>query len=66
MITIYTSPTCGKCKVLKAKMEQKGLAYEECQDVPTMEKLGISSLPMLDVDGSLMTFEEAVKFVNER
>lgn len=66
MITVYTSPTCGKCKILKKKLEQKGLAYEECQDVTEMESLGIENLPGMAVDGVLMTFEEAVKFVNER
>lgn len=66
MITVYSSPTCGKCKVLKAKLEQKGIAYDECQDEDVMLKLGIDSLPVLGVDGQLLMFTEALKFVNER
>ena len=66
MITVYSSPTCGKCKVLKAKLEQKGIAYDECQDEDVMSKLGIDSLPVIDVDGQLLMFTEALKFVNER
>lgn len=48
------------------KMEQKGLKYEECQDVSKMESLGIQSLPVLEVDGKLLTFGEAIQFINER
>ncbi len=64
MITVYSNG-CPRCKVLKMKLEQKGIAYTECQDIDAMEKLGITSVPMMDVDGAMMTFEEAVKFVNE-
>lgn len=65
MITVYTQPNCGKCKVLKAKLQQKGIAYEESQDVDKMQSLGIMSLPAMQVDDQLLTFEEAIKYVNE-
>ena len=65
MITVYTQPNCGKCKVLKAKLQQKGIAYEESQDVDKMQSLGIMSLPAMQVDDQLFTFEEAIKYVNE-
>jgi len=63
--TIY-STGCPRCRVLKAKMEQKGWKYEECLDVEKMREMGIQSVPMLAVDDRLMTFEEAIKFINER
>lgn len=66
MTTVYTQPGCGKCKVLKAKLAQKGMAYEESQDVDKMQSLGIMSLPAMQVDDQLLTFEEAIKYVNER
>lgn len=65
MYTIY-STGCPKCRILMTKMEQKGLKYEECQDVSKMESLGIQSLPVLEVDGKLLTFGEAIQFINER
>lgn len=65
-MTVYTQPNCGKCKVLKAKLQQKGIAYEESQDVDKMQSLGIMSLPAMQVDDQLFTFEEAIKYVNER
>jgi len=48
------------------KLEQKGIEYTECQDMEKMKELGIVSLPVVDFDGNLLTFEKAVKFVNER
>ena len=65
MYTIY-SAGCPRCKVLKAKMEQKGIEYNECQDVDKMQEMGIMSVPMLAVDDRLLTFEDAIKFINER
>ena len=65
MITIYSKEGCPKCRVLKMKLEQKGIEYAECIDTAEMLRMGLKSLPVLmDVDGNLMKFEEAVKYVN--
>ena len=66
MITIYSTPTCPRCKVLKTKLAQKGIPYEECMDEEKMQSMGILSVPVMSVDGQLMEFSEAVKYVNER
>ena len=66
MITIYTTPTCPRCKVLKTKLAQKGIAYEECMDEEKMQSMGILSVPVMSVDDRLLDFSEAVKYVNER
>ena len=64
MLTLY-STGCPKCKVLKMKLEQKGLEYTECNDTEKMQELGISTVPMLQVDdGELMSFTSAVAYVN--
>ena len=46
-ITIYTMPTCPKCKVMKMKLDSAGIKFEECQDISEMQKLGIRSAPAL-------------------
>lgn len=71
MITIYTTATCPRCKVLKMKLDQKGIAYEECLDEAKMQEMGIESVPAmavdgLSVDGELLDFAAAIKYVNER
>ena len=66
MVTIYTTPTCPKCQVLKKKMADKGIEYVECQDVNKMLEMGINTVPWLEVDGELMDFGRANAWVNER
>ena len=66
MITVYTTATCPKCKILKTKLAQKGIEYEEFTDEEEMRRMGILSVPIMSVDGKLMDFPEAIKYVNER
>ena len=48
------------------KLDKKGLQYEECHDVEKMEALGLKSIPVLSVDGKLLKFSDALKYVDER
>jgi glutaredoxin len=66
MVTIYTTETCPKCKVLKAKLEQKGIEYCETNDVNILEQKGIISVPVLAVDDNYMLFKEAIDWINGR
>lgn len=63
-ITLYTIG-CPKCKVLEMKLNQKKVKYEIVSDIEIMKNKGISSLPVLEVEGKLYNFTDAVKFVNE-
>lgn len=67
-IKIYTTPTCPKCRVLKMKMDQKGMVYEEL-DATASELLAsrnITEAPVLQVDdGDLMNFSEANKWIKD-
>ena len=62
MITLYTTH-CPKCKVLEKKLAQKGVEYTEVTDVTEMQKLGIKSAPMLDVDGKKMNQADAIRWL---
>lgn len=64
MIILYTT-NCPKCQVLETKLNAKHIDYEKFTDVQAMLKKKIVSAPMLEVDGKLMEFGEAVKWVNE-
>lgn len=63
-IVLY-STGCPKCSVLKKKLEAKGIEYTENNQVDKMVELGISHVPVLSVDGELMSFVDANKWVNE-
>ena len=63
MIKLYTIG-CPKCKVLELKLKQKNVEYETIEDMEVMKEKGFMSLPMLEVDGNIYNFSEAVKFLN--
>lgn len=65
MGVIFYSTNCPKCKVLKAKMNQKGIEYKEVNDVDFMLNKGIKSAPAIEIDGRIMDFSESVKWVSD-
>lgn len=64
MKIILYSTGCPKCNVLKKKLEMKGIDYEESGDVEKLIEMGIKQAPVLDVDGVLLDFVEANKWIN--
>lgn len=64
MTTILYSTGCPKCKVLKKKLEERGIAFDEVTDVDAMAELGFESVPVLSVDGTLMDFVSANAWLN--
>ena len=66
MEIILYSTHCPRCTVLEAKLKQKNIEYQEINNIDEMLKLGIQAVPQLKVDGKLMDFSEAIKWVNMR
>lgn len=67
MVKIYTTDTCPRCKVLKTKMDAKEIPYESITDVDEIKKLGIMSVPYMQVDdGELMDFATANAWINQQ
>ena len=62
---ILYSTGCPKCKVLKGKLEEKGIEFVENNSVEEMTELGITQVPVLSVCGALLDFKKAVTWVNE-
>lgn len=63
MVTLY-STGCPKCKVLKSKLDSKKIEYTIIEDIEVMRNKGFNSLPVLEVDGTIYEFREAVDYVN--
>lgn len=64
---VYSLPTCGQCKILKTKLAQKNIEFVEVIDLIELEKLGIQSVPVLELeDGTRFTQIEAIKWVQEQ
>lgn len=67
MTTIYTTDTCPRCKVLKKKLEQKNIKFNEVNDIEQLRLLNIDAVPVLDIgDGKLLNFSEANNWINEK
>lgn len=66
MIVIYTTDTCPRCKILKTKLQMKNIEYIENHDEKEMEKLGIMTVPYLQIDDKLMGFAEANAWINQQ
>ena len=57
---------CPRCKVLKTKLDQKGIQYESVNDIEIMKEKGFKEAPKLEVNGVIMDFKEAVDWIKER
>lgn len=66
MKVILYSTHCPKCNILEKKLNEKGIDYEEVNNVDVMLTKGYDTVPMLDVDGVVMDFSKANQWVNER
>lgn len=60
---ILWSTHCPRCKVLELKLKQKGINYEENNNVEEMTAKGFQEAPKLEVDGTIMGFKEAVEWL---
>lgn len=68
-VTLYTTSTCGRCKVLARRLEKMGLAptqvvldreYAEAKDT-VMETFGINAVPLTIIEG---LFDHPVYFTD--
>lgn len=65
MKIILYSTGCPKCNVLKKKLEMRGIEYEESGDIDFLIERGIMQAPVLNVNGVLLDFVEANKWIND-
>lgn len=63
---ILYSTHCPKCQILEKKLGQKGIEYTEVNDMQSMLDAGLQSVPWLEVDGQMMDFNQANKWINEQ
>ena len=63
---ILYSNNCPRCKILKKKLDDNKINYEIIDDVDTMIDKGLSTVPVLEINGRMLDFKEAVEWVNKR
>ena len=62
-IVLYSSNSCGVCKMLKMMLLNSNVEFEVNQDENYMRKNGILHIPTLEVNGNRMNASEAVKWI---
>lgn len=65
MVILY-STGCPACKVLKKKLETKGIPYQENNSTTEMAELGITRVPVLLVNGEMLTMAEANRWITQQ
>lgn len=63
MSVILYSTHCPKCKVLSSKLLQKGIDYDEINDIEVMAQKGFTTVPMLEVNEVVYDFKKAVEWI---
>lgn len=68
-IILYKSATCPQCRVIKMKLDKKGLPYTEklTENMTQAElaEVGIKGIPTMFVDGEKMTnLREMAKWID--
>ena len=66
MEIILYSTNCPKCKILEKKLTEKNIKFIKNNNVIEMTELGIDQVPVISIDGKLLSFVEANKWINER
>lgn len=51
-----------QCKVIKQKLLENDLSFEEIIDIPTILEKGVVQVPTLEVDGNRMEYFEILKW----
>lgn len=63
MVTLY-STGCPRCDILKKKLDDKKIPFVLVTDKDVMLSMNLTQVPVLEVDGELMEYRDAVGWVN--
>lgn len=64
-VVLY-STGCPNCKLLKKRLEQKGITFTENTDKQQMLSMNFVRVPVLEVDGERMDFSKANKWIDNQ
>ena len=66
MIKCYSLPNCPMCEMLKEKLKENNVSFEEIQDKEILKSKGITHVPCLEMeDNTILKLADALKWVNE-
>ena len=62
---LFTTESCPKCKILKSKLDEKGLKYEKSDNIQELIDLGFKTVPVLELHGEYMDFGKVIKWIQD-
>lgn len=62
-IILYTT-NCPQCRMLEAALKNKGMQFEIVYGEDPIRERGFNSAPILEHNGTVMSFADAVRWVN--
>ncbi len=65
MRVILYSNHCPQCNALSQMLNNANIEYEEINDEKIMREKGFMSVPMLEVDKTILNFAKAIKWIQE-
>ena len=66
MSIVLHSTDCPKCRILKSRLKETNIKFEENNDVETMIQKGFAMAPVLEVDGAAYSYKEAIEWIKEQ
>lgn len=64
-VIMYTTG-CPKCEFLERALKNKSIDFEIIEGEEAIEAMGYKTTPLLEVNGNIMKFADAVKWVAGR
>lgn len=64
-VTLFTTD-CPQCNFLEAVLKKKNVPFTVVKGADEILKRGFNSAPILEVDGTLMSFKDAVNWINQK
>lgn len=65
-MAILYSTGCPKCRILGKVLDMKKIPYTLESDMTRLVEKGVESIPTLEVDGKLMGYDEAYKWLAQQ
>lgn len=63
MVKLYSNH-CPACDILKLKLDAKKIDYELVDDINILTERGFDPLPVLEVDGEVLSLLKANEFIS--
>lgn len=64
-IVFYHTESCPQCKMVERMLKQKNIEYEENMNIDQMQVLGISHVPVLEVNNNLLTGKAIINYLSK-